>query len=554
MNKSALCLLVCLASCGGGSTTPSTPAPRSASENRNAVTVGAERVPPAAVADVAGAAEQPPEPEIPQDTVVLASRMAPRRLNIPRTDRGRTERFTFDGFHRGWFARPTAGRQRLLTPVYGAGQVFVGGGFSSHQLFAYNARTGEREWTASAPDGGPSAAIVEDGKILFNTESCTLFAVDAETGRRRWSRWLGDPLMSQPAAGNGLVFSGHVVDGRSPGHVAVGTTGYGVGGGRRYAFTAMNLSDGAPRWTRPIDSDVMNAPVLEGEDVFLTTMRGSVYRMNQRTGRVRWRRQLHATSAPWLHQGEVHVTVRTRGQGGVQEKSVILSRERGETQAEFDPVDAAYVAGRPDPGVQQGWAYEGSRSTVVGGRVYQTIGNEVHCRDADTHELLWRRRYTENRNARPASPPAIAGSQLVFGTRDGVLFGLDIDTGMTAWAYDVGEPIAAQPTVGHGWVYASTTRGGVVALEVSDVSFDGWHMWGGNAAHNGRVMGTEPPREDDERPTEGQLTLGGDSREGEVAGFPLQGTRVTASVSGFVAHVSVEQTFRNPYERPVEAV
>ena len=84
---------------------------------------------------------------------------------------------------------------------------------------------------------------------------------------------------------------------------------------------------------------------------------------------------------------------------------------------------------------------------------------------------------------------------------------------MTAWAYDVGEPIAAQPTVGHGWVYASTTRGGLVALEVSDASFDGWHMWGGNAQHNGRVLGTEPPAEEDERPSEGTLALEGAARE-----------------------------------------
>lgn len=544
-----------LSSCGGnagsGATAPASGA-STANANNEARSVGDELVPPSEVADLAGASERPPEPEIPEDTIALASRMAPRRLNIPRTRRGRTERFVFDGFHRGWFAR-TSG-QRLLTPVYGEGKVYVGGGFSSHQLFAYDARTGEREWTASAPDGGPSAAILEDGKVLFNTESCTLFAVDANTGRRRWSRWLGDPLMSQPAAANGLVFSGHIIDGQSPGSLRAGTTGFGTGDGRRYGFTALNLSNGRPRWSRAIDGDVMNAPILEGEDVFLTTMRGSVYRMDQRTGRVRWRRRIHATSAPWLEGEEVHVTVRVREGGGVRERAVVLAKGSGETGREFDPVEAPFVSGRPDPGVQQGWAYEGSRTTVMAGRAYQTIGNEVHCRDADTGELLWRRQYSSDTRARPASPPAIAGSQLVFGTRDGHLFGLDIDTGMTAWAYDVGEPIASQPTVGHGWVYASTTRGGVVALEVSDVSFDGWHMWGGNAQHNGRVMNTEPPAEEDERPSEGTLQLGGESRSGEVAGFPLRGTRVSASVSGFVARVEVEQTFHNPYERPVEAV
>ena len=545
----------CGGSGGGGGGSASNASEPSRNRNEQRVTTGDEVVSPPPVADLAGAAAQPPEPTVPEDTVALASRMAPRHLDIPSTRTGQTNRFVFDGFHRGWFARTPNGQQQLLTPIYGQGKVFVGGGFSSNSVYAYDARTGEREWSASAPDGGPSAAILEDGKILFNTESCTLFAVDARTGRQRWSRWLGDPLMSQPAAAHGLVFSGHILDGQSPGGLQTGTTGYGTGDGRRYGLTAMSLGNGAPRWTRAIDGDVMNAPILDGEDVFITTMSGTVYRMEQRTGRVRWHRRLHATSAPWLDDDEVHVTVRERVAGGdIVEKAVVLDRERGETTHEHEPVPASFVAGRPDPGVQQGWSYEGSRSTVVEGRVYQTIGNEVHCRDADSGELLWRRRYTADTRARPASPPAIAGSQLVFGTRDGVLFGLDIDTGMTAWAYDVGEPIASQPTVGHGWVYASTVRGGVVALEVSDVSFDGWHMWGGNAQHNGRVMATEPPADEDERPSEGTLQLGSDARRGEVAGFPLRGTRVTAQVSGFVARVQVEQTFQNPYDRPVEAV
>lgn len=545
----ALCLVVAIASCGGGDESNQEPTVQATPAAANGTT-GDEVVPPPEVANLAGAAEAPPEPEVPEDTMALGSRMRPKALSIPATRRG-TSRFTFDGFHRGWFARPTG--QRLLTPIYGDGRVYVGGGFGSHQVFAYDARDGEREWVASAPDGGPSAAILEDDKILFNTESCTLFAVDVETGRRRWSRWLGDPLMSQPTAGNGLVFSAHLVDSQSPGGLEPGTVGWGTGDGRRYAFTALGLSNGQPRWTRRVDGDVMNGAILDGDDVYFTTMRGTVYRMNQRSGRTHWRRRLHATSAPWIEGDTVHVTVRRREEGQVVERAIEIAKRNGETLHEHEPVSARFAAGRPDPGVQQGWAYEGSRATVVDGRVYQTIGNEVHCRDANTRELLWRRRYTDDTSARPASPPAIAGSQLVFGTQSGAVFGLDIDTGMTAWAYDVGEPISAQPTVAHGWVYATTTRGGVVGLEVSDASFDGWHMWGGNAAHNGAVEGDAAPAEEDDRPGEGTLRLEDEPRDGEVAGFPLQGTTVDAQVSGFVARVRVEQTFRNPYERPVEA-
>jgi len=295
----------------------------------------------------------------------------------------------------------------------------------------------------------------------------------------------------------------------------------------------------------------MNGPVLDGRSVFFTTMDGAVYHLDQRTGRQRWRRTLRATSAPWLNGDEVHVTARD---GEREERTVVLSRARGETLRHFDPVVAPFLHARADHGgVRAGWAYEGSRPTVVGERSYQTIGNEVHCRDVGTGDLLWRRQYSERTDTRPASPPAVAGGQLVFGTREGQLFALDVDTGLTAWAYDVGEPIAAQPTIAHGWVYAATASSGLVALEVSDPSFDGWHMWGGSAGHNGPTLGTTPPIEDTGRPTEGTLRLGEEPNLGELGGFPIERTQVQVRITGVVAHVQVTQTFSNPYGRPVEA-
>jgi Ca-activated chloride channel family protein len=537
-----LCLLVLGASCAGGSETRS-PTLAAATQQTQSSTTDSSPEPPRPPADVVGAAERPNEPEIPADVTPLTARLAVRHVPIPDTSNGHSTRFTFDGGHRGWFARmPEYGHENPLTPVYGHDRVYVGGGFSSHTFYAYDARTGELDWRAGAPDGGPSSAIVEGDKVLYNTESCTLFAVDAETGRQRWSHWLGDPLMGQPAANDGRVFSGHIRD----------------GGG--YGFTAMRISNGEPIWTRDVGGDVLNAPVLDDESVFVTTLDGVVHRFAQSSGRVIWTRRLHATSAPWLHGDTVHVTRRAVETGAdghrhTVERAVVLSQRNGETIREMDPVDASFVPAQIfDGSTQSGWAFEGSRPTIVDGRSYQTIGNEVHCRNADTGELLWRREYTDQVRTRPASSPAIAGAQLVFGTSDGALYGLDIDTGMTTWAYDVGEPITSQPTIAHGWVYASTTRGGVVALEVSDDTLDGWHMWGGNARHAGPVVGDVSTPEEENRPSEGSLTLGSAPHDGEVAGFPLESTRVSARVTGFVSRVTVEQTFHNPYARPVEAV
>ena len=525
-----------------------TQSPAAAPRQQREPSTGEEIAPAPLPTDVNGAAAAVAETPAPADVEGLATRVVPKEVPLPAVRGGRSANFTFDGKRRGWFARLPDGRNKLLTPTYGRGRIYVGGGFTSQSFYGLDAETGRMEWATMAEDGGPTSAIIEDDKVIFNTESCTLFAVDAETGRILWKRWLGDPLMSQAAAANGRVFSGHIRD---------------EGG---YGFTAMNLANGAVLWSRRIRADVMNAPVLDDDGVFFTTMNGDVWNLDQATGAVRWQKRLGASSAPWLEGDTVHVAIRVAatedGRQTRREKSIVLAKADGEIRREFAAVDAPFVPLRADAGgVEAGWAYEGSRPTLVEGRAYQTIGNEVQCRRADTGELLWRRRYTDSARSRPASSPAVAQSQIVFGTEDGVLYGLDIDSGLTTFAYSVGEPIRAQPTVANGWVYAATTRGGVIGLEVADASVGGWHMWGGNAKHNGPVAAADVAIDrahrlhpEENRPGEGSLRLGEDPRTDEAAGFPLEHTEVEARISGPVTHVTVRQRFRNPFDRPVEAV
>src|SRR6185503_5165129 len=138
-------------------------------------------------------------------------------------------------------------------------KVMVGGGFGSHTFYGLDALTGRFAWSTEARDGGPSAGIAVEDKVLFNTESCTLFCVDPKTGRLLWKQWLGDPVMGQPAAAHGVVYSGHILD-----------------QSRGYALSALRLADGHRIWQRAIDADVLSAPVIAGSgvdaSVFVTTM------------------------------------------------------------------------------------------------------------------------------------------------------------------------------------------------------------------------------------------------------------------------------------------
>ena len=107
--------------------------------------------------------------------------------------------------HRGWRLRLPENRP-LATPAYWEGLLFVGGGFGSYEFYALDAASGRVVWQFHTGDDGPTAAVVSDGYVAFNTESCILYVLRARTGELVWQKWLGDPLMSMPAISGDRLF------------------------------------------------------------------------------------------------------------------------------------------------------------------------------------------------------------------------------------------------------------------------------------------------------------------------------------------------------------
>ena len=521
----------------------------------------------------------------------LGSRLALRPIGMPHPPRGATAKFNFDDGKRGWItALPN---QELLTsPAFYSGKVFLGGGFASHRFFALDAYDGGLTWTLAAPDGGPTAAVIHRDRVIFNTESCTLFVADAATGALAWSRWLGDPLMSQPVAAEELVMSAYPADGS-------------------HRFGAFALADGAPVWDVAIAADVIQAPQVQGDSVYFATMDGAVERRRVRDGHLIWRREAKATSAVWVDGDHVLLTQRVDGGGAISERSAVLSAADGRVTARGESVAAPYLAGDSRDrqlasgqagawggvphgehlglrNVAAGWAFQGATPAVADGRAYFAVGGDIRATDMATGAEVWRRTYAQAEGAQALSPPAVVGAQLLFGTVDGHLYAVDIDTGMTLWAYDLGEPVVFQPIVAQGWVYVGTGQGNVVGLEMGDPMFDGWHMWGGNAQHAGAVAEagavdpallaslTRPTRgsmtrmgfmpDEEAEVDEGQEATDAPSPDGvspdeEVAAaaetapeLPLVRTRVEAQVSGIVSRVTITQTFENPSDKAIEAL
>ena len=186
----------------------------------------------------------------------------------------------------GW-KTPVPGRRPLATPAVVDGRVFLGGGFGSHEFYAFDADSGSMIWQYQTKDDGPTAAVVEDDLVAFNTESCELEILSVD-GRSVWKKWLGDPLMSMPAIGSGRVYMAYP-DSR---------------GDRRHYLASFDLRSGELYWTQPIPGEIITAPVLADGHVYLTTLEGTVSCFRQADGEPIWHDQKRATSAPAVWKGQ----------------------------------------------------------------------------------------------------------------------------------------------------------------------------------------------------------------------------------------------------------
>ena len=177
---------------------------------------------------------------------------------------------------RGWTAT-IPGRRELTTPALDAGRLFLGAGFGSYEFYAFDARSGEMLWGQRTRDDGPTAAAVRDGYVAFNTESCTVCVLDAVSGRTCWERWLGDPLLAQPAVADGRVYMAWPARGE-------------------HRLGAFDLATGDPLWEAGLTSDVITAPVFSEGDLYTSTYDGQVWCFDAAA------RKLHAArKAHYLH-------------------------------------------------------------------------------------------------------------------------------------------------------------------------------------------------------------------------------------------------------------
>ncbi len=426
---------------------------------------------------------------------------------------GRAVAFKTPDGRDGWVVR-LDGNRPIATPAYANGRIFVGGGYGSHEFYAFDADTGSLAWKIKTSDDGPTAAVVEDGKVVFSTESCTLIVTDAATGKLIWEKWLGDPLMSQPAVSNGRVYMAY------PG----GQRNHRDKPGSHW-LAALDLNTGRTIWEQGISGDVISAPVIAGDKVHFTTFDGTSWALATAGGRLLWKKQNAGTSAPLVAAGQVIMTRKQQQSGRAYEGLARLDAQGEQKDPDLlaaGPADylregrgggvalgaaqtmsldasvgfavappaAKLGAANKNVGVNSvagGWAYQGSRAAAKDGQIWNAQGRYLNAARAADGKVLWRLEAQGagiSEGVQVFSPPALGRDYMYLSSAAGYLVSLRQKDAQPGFAYAMRKAMAFQPALARGSVYVGTSDGLVICLKTGSSDADGWYAWGGNAQHN----------------------------------------------------------------------
>ena len=335
------------------------------------------------------------------------------------------------------------------------GVVYAGG---PEKVYAYDAETGEEEWTYEVGAMTDAAITVADGTVVFPSRSGKVYALSADDGTEQWVR---SEVDDSP-----IVREGDLGIKQGSATVADGTVYLGKEGlQRRQTFFGLDLEtgdvqlvvagapgDGGTQW--PTDrgyESFTNTPAIADGTAYLGGESGHVYAVDLDTGEITWHTALAPIFAsPAVADGAVYVN--THGQG-TDNKPVLhaLDAGSGDTEWRYD----------------LGPAEHGSRS--VGSVCVAHDAVVASNRDGVVHAVErgdGTERWTYDTGSRIYGAASADADRVYVGNDGGTVYALDPDTGDRHWQFGDSsvKNVDAAPTPAEGGLYVTSDDGSLVAL------------------------------------------------------------------------------------------
>ncbi|MGB0955532.1 MAG: outer membrane protein assembly factor BamB [Panacagrimonas sp.] len=262
-----------------------------------------------------------------------------------------------------------------------------------------------RAWSAGTAGGSDGLAtglqlFLGEGAIYAAETDGRVFAFERDSGKRIWQQDTESRLIGGPSVFGDLVLLGS----------------------RDAEVVALQRADGVERWRRSISSEVLGAPVGAGDLIVARAVDGRVFGMAASSGDALWTFDrlvpnlvLRGLSTPLITGNSVVVGMENGRVAALNlsdgvalwEQPVTLPSGRTELERLVD-IDADLI--------------DGPRCIYAA-----SFGGEVACLDRNSGQIIWRR------EIKTYSGMVLHGDKLVVTDEDGVVWGLDADSGAAAW-------------------------------------------------------------------------------------------------------------------------
>jgi serine/threonine-protein kinase len=353
-------------------------------------------------------------------------------------------------------------------------------------------------WTFEAPRPGfvvGAPAVTDDSVFLAvghtraSRMSGAVYALDPATGKPKWvfDRDGGMlPTASTPLFDRDRLFVGEGMHNSGP-----------------CRLHCLDARGGTLKWAFATGDHIEGGPVVAGGQVIFPAGNDGLYALDAETGDLRWnfRADLHIDSTPFVAGGRVYAGSGTSRRFPALQV-VCLDARTG------NPVWRA-------PVTLPAWG----SPVVAGDRVFVGLGNgrltepaqppatpagALACLDAHTGAERWTFPVADAVFGRPV----VVGDRVVFGSRDGNLYGLDFG-GREVFRIAMGGPVMAPPADDAGLVYAVAVPGRVACVNAAD----GREVW----RYELSERGSAPEVYAGPRVAGGRLYVPGEMKSGPVS-------------------------------------
>ena len=169
----------------------------------------------------------------------------------------------------------------LSSPSVVNGIVYFGS--QDHNIYAVDAKYGNKIWSFTTNNTVESSVAVVNGKVVTGAEDGYVYCLDAYTGKMLWKTFVN---------GNQPVTYGAAVMLRSSPAIIDNTVYIGSLDGHLYAI---NFIDGTMVWRYQTGGWIKSSPTISNGAVYITSETpdsGTIYKINASTGALIWRQAL----------------------------------------------------------------------------------------------------------------------------------------------------------------------------------------------------------------------------------------------------------------------